>query len=127
MKQYITIIKQIERELTLKYGRLNLFGLFEREDLKNKWDVIISVNIPLDTKNVFLNEVITKFRMKLKPSAIIQISRFIYLEPNHEFVLNINGATQIENSDVEISNSTFSNVHIRHAIVLSSFRYQSAG
>jgi hypothetical protein len=127
MKQYITIIKQIERELTLKYGRLNLFGLFEREDLKNKWDVIISVNIPLDTKNVFLNEVITKFRMKLKPSAIIQISRFIYLEPNHEFVLNINGATQIENSDVEISNSTFINVHIRHAIVLSSFRYQSAG
>lgn len=127
MKQYISIIKQIERELTLKYGRLNLFGLFEREDLKDKWDVIISVNIPLDLKNELLNEVITKFRMKLKPSAIIQISRFIYLEPNHEFVLNINGAAHIENSDVEISNSTFNNVHIRHAIVLSSLRYQSAG
>lgn len=46
----INIIKEIEKEITVKYGKLNLFALLEREDLKDKWDVLISVAISLDKK-----------------------------------------------------------------------------
>ena len=116
----ISIIKEIEKEITVKYGKLNLFALLEREDLKDKWDVLISVAISLDKKNELLNDIINKFKSKLQPLELLQISRFIYLEPSHGFVLNINRVAQIENSEVEIKNSTFNNVQIGHAIIISS-------
>ena len=120
MKEFINIIKEIEKELSVIYGRLNLFGLFERDDLKGKWDVLISVNIPIDKKNELLKIVINLFNSKLNSSALIQISRFIYLEPNHEFVLNINMFANVENSDLEMRNCTINNIQIGHAIILSS-------
>jgi hypothetical protein len=117
----IAPIKEIARELSEEYGRLNLFALSEREDLKDKWDVLISVAIPSEKKNELINKVITKFRTKLQPSELIKISRFVYLEPNHAVVQNINYFTQVENSDIEIRNGTINNVRIGHAIVISSY------
>jgi hypothetical protein len=117
----IAPIKEIAKELTEEYGRLNLFALYEREDLKDKWDVLISVSIPKEKKNELINKVITKFRTKLQPSDLVQISRFVFLEPNHTLVQNINFFTQTENSDIEIRNGTINNVRIGHAIVISSY------
>jgi hypothetical protein len=117
----IAPIKEIARELSEEYGRLNLFALSEREDLKDKWDVLISVSIPSEKKKELINKVITKFRTKLQPSELIQISRFVFLEPNHAFVQNINYFTQVENSDIEIRNGTINNIRIGHAIVISSY------
>jgi hypothetical protein len=114
-------IKEIAKEITEEYGRLNLFALYEREDLKDKWDVLISVSIPKEKKNELINKVITKFRIKLQPSDLIKISRFVFLEPNYTLVQNINLFTQTENSDIEIRNSTINNVRIGHAIVISSY------
>jgi hypothetical protein len=117
----IAPIKEIAKELSEEYGRLNLFALSEREDLKDKWDVLISVSIPSEKKKELINKVRTKFRTKLQPSELIQISRFVFLEPNHAFVQNINYFTQVENSDIEIRNGTINNVRIAHAIVISSY------
>ena len=122
MKQYIDKIKLIERELTAEFGRLNLFALSEREDLKDKWDVLISLSIHSDKKKELINNVITKFRDNLDPDELIQISRFVYLEPNHPVVQYFNMFASVENSDVEIKNSSINNVRIGHAIVISSFR-----
>lgn len=122
MKQYIEKIKQIERALNKDYGRLNLFALAERDDLKDKWDVLVSISEAVANKKDVLNNVIIKFREKLKPSEFIQISRFVFLEPEHPFVQSINFLAQVENSDVEITNSMINNIKIGHVIVISSFR-----
>lgn len=122
MKQHIAIIRQIERDLTNEYGRLNLFALAERDDLKDKWDVLISISESIVNKKDLLNNVISRFRNSLNPADFIQISRFVYLEPNHPFVQSINMLAQVENGDVEISNSMINNIRIGHVIVFSSFR-----
>jgi len=124
MKQYIDTVKEIEKELAVEYGRLNLFGLFERDDLKNKWDVLFSVAIKWKNKKDFISKVITKFSTKLEPEALFKISRFIYLEPDDAFVLNINMLANVENSDVELNNCRINDLFVGHAIILSSFRQQ---
>jgi hypothetical protein len=114
------IIYGIADELTEEYGRLNLFALSEREDLKDKWGVLISVSIPSEKKNELIDKVITKFRTKLQPSELIQISRFVYLEPDQASVKVFNSLIQCNNSHIEIVNNTINNVRIGHAIVISS-------
>jgi hypothetical protein len=122
MRQYIDKLKKIGRELTKEYGPLNLFAFSEREDLNDKWDVLISVSpIPKNVKE-FINDLIKRFQKELLPSELVQISRFVFLEPNHPVVQHMNMFAHVENSDIEIRNSSINNVKIWHAIVLSSTR-----
>jgi len=122
MRQYIDKLKKIGRELTEEYGPLNLFAFSEREDLKDKWDVLISVSpIPKDVKE-FINKLIKRFQNDLLPSELVQISRFVFLEPNHPVVKHMNMFAHVENADIEIKNSSINNIKIRHAIVISSTR-----
>lgn len=122
MRQYIDKLKKIGKELAEEFGPLNLFAFSEREDLKDKWDVLISVSpIPKDVK-VFQNNLIKRFQKELLPPELIKISRFVFLEPNHPVVQHMNMFAHVENSDVEIRNSSINNVKIGHAIVISSIR-----
>lgn len=122
MRQYIDKLKKIGRELTKEFGPLNLFAFSEREDLNDKWDVLISVSpIPTNVKE-FINDLIKRFQKELLPSELVQISRFVFLEPNHPVVQHMNMFAHVENSDIEIRNSSINNVKIRHAIVISSTR-----
>ena len=122
MRQYIDKLKKIGRELTKEYGPLNLFAFSEREDLNDKWDVLISVSpIPKNVKE-FINDLIKRFQKELLPSELVQISWFVFLEPNHPVVQHMNMFAHVENSDIEIRNSSINNVKIWHAIVLSSTR-----
>lgn len=122
MKEYKGIIREICQALTEEYGKFNLFALLEREDLKGKWDVLISIKLAPEKKNLLIKAIIEKFKSGLDPAVLITISRFVYLKPNHPFVVGINTAIQIENSDTEIVNSRFNNVFISHAFVFSSSR-----
>ena len=122
MKEYIGIIRGICQSLTEEYGKFNLFAIFEREDLKGKWDVVISIKLAPEKKNLLLKTVIDKFKSGLNPDVLITISRFMYLKPDHPFVVGINNAIEIENSDTEIVRSRFNNVFISHAFVFTSTR-----
>lgn len=122
MKQYIDKFKSIGKEMSEEFGPLNLFALTEREDLKDKWDVLISISPPPKDQKDFLNILIKKFQKELSPSELIRISRFVYLEPNHPVVQYMNMFAHVENGDVEIKNSSINNIRIGHALVISSIR-----
>ncbi|MGW9686613.1 hypothetical protein [Flagellimonas sp. 2504JD1-5] len=122
MKGFIDKILTIEKKLSEEIGPFNLFALFEREDLMGKYDIVIS----LDLKDYKRNEIFGKIHSELKKTLsnveLLTFSRFLYLEPEHPFVLNINMAIKAEHSSAEIKNSVFNNVKIYHAFILSSIK-----
>jgi hypothetical protein len=125
MRDYDNIITKIGNRIADKYGKLNLFGLFERDDLKNKWDVLISVQIPLKNKSKLIEELIKEFKDNLPHRCILQISRFIFLKSDNKFVLNINSQVKLEESVVELNNCQNNNVNIQHAIIYESNNYKT--
>lgn len=123
MNEYSKEIIEIGKDISITFKTLNLFGIFEREDIQNKWDVIISTPLGKLKKNTILEKVVTFFNKRIPQEGLLKISRFIYLEPEHPFVLNINRVAKVNiPATLDLNNSTLNNVFIKHALIFSSKR-----
>tara|TARA_R110001583_G_scaffold19334_5_gene75714 strand:+ start:10440 stop:10814 length:375 start_codon:yes stop_codon:yes gene_type:complete len=122
MRDYIDKIIEVERKIEARLGRFNLFALLERDDVKDKWDVLISMSISLTQKNEVIKIIHGEFVKELPKEAIFKISRFVYLEPSNPIVQNFNMMVSVQHSNVEIKDSMINNLMIKNAFVISSQR-----
>ena len=118
-------LSELELILSKSIGEFNLFGLFEREDIPNRYDLLFSTSLNGRNKNELFKILHKEIRNHLSNDELIMISRFVFLEPNSPFVQTINGFTNIKNGCVEIVNSSFNNVLIKHAYIVTSQRMKS--
>lgn len=122
MRDYIAKITDVEKKMSKELGKFNLFALFERDDIEGKWDVLISMSISASRKNEIVKRVHAEFIKELPKDVIIDISRFVFLEPIHPIVQNLNMVAHVQHGNMEIRDSMFNNLFIRHAIIISSQR-----
>ena len=122
MKDYIKKIIEVEKRMSDELGKFNLFALFEREDVKDKWDVLISMSISAKHKNEIVKKIHAEFVKDLPSEAIMKISRFVFLEQSNPIVQNLNMMAHCVHSNMEIRNSMINNLNIIHAIVITSQR-----
>ncbi|WP_321319594.1 hypothetical protein [Labilibaculum sp.] len=122
MKEYIEKIIEVEMNMSNELGKFNLFALFERDDIKDKWDVIISMPISVNRKNEIIKKIHTEFLKELPKEVIIKISRFVFFEPSNPIVQNLNMMAHIEHGSFEVRDSMINNLMIKHALVITSQR-----
>ena len=123
MKNNIEKIIKIEKSISEKYGEFNLFAIIEREDIKGKWDVLISKVIKNNNeKNLLINDIHKSLVNELPKEEIIKLSRIVFQEPNSPVVQNINFMMHIEHGSADISNSSINNLRIGHMILITSKR-----
>tara|TARA_Y100000815_G_C13275647_1_gene474829 strand:+ start:597 stop:986 length:390 start_codon:yes stop_codon:yes gene_type:complete len=120
MRNFINKILDVEKIVSKKYGSFNLFALFERDDLKDRYDIVISLDLKERRKNEIFQAIHEELSKILDDNEMTKFSRFVYLSPTDPFVLNINMAANIEHSSMEINNTTFNSVKISHAFILTS-------
>jgi hypothetical protein len=70
MKEYIDKIIEVEKKVSEELGEFNLFVLFEREDIKDRWDILISMPFSEEMKN----EIITKFTRNYLKYCLMRLS-----------------------------------------------------
>lgn len=124
MNSFIDKILEVEKKVSNEIGEFNLFGLFEREDLKDRYDVVLSLDLKKMNKNDLFTIIHSEFRKILSNEQLVKFSRFVYLKPDDPFVLTLNMAMGVEHGSVEIKNSNFNNIPIKHAFLFSSKRKQ---
>jgi hypothetical protein len=92
----------IIREISQEKGPFILFGLFEREDLVGRWDVVVSAPwLNMNSKEDF-DYIADKIRSKLNNQEIMLLTRIIPLLPFDQFVKAVTSAINISDGSSEI-------------------------
>lgn len=122
MKTLVAKLLEVEETVSAQKGAFSLFALFLREDAADKWDLVISAPWIEADKEAALKLVAAQVTECLGPPAVTSISRIILVEPTSPAVNAINQAFRVEHSMVEVRDSNFFGLAIRHAYIFASGR-----
>jgi len=120
MKKYIDSFIMIEREIVKEKGALSLFALFLREDSIDRWDLLISSPNFEKKEKEALVYVVGKLRSILKKEELKLISRIIILREKNKVLEAIHKAIKTEHSGIEVKDSIFFGLKIKHAFIITS-------
>lgn len=122
MNELTEKIAQVEAEISKERGPFKLFAIFEREDLFNRWDVVISARWAGVDKQESLNYLSAELKRVLNPADLTAVSRIVMLQPSDEPVRAITDAIDVEHGRVEIDETNQFGLPIRHGYVITSKR-----
>jgi hypothetical protein len=120
MTEFINKFKAIEREIADERGGIVLFGLFEREDLPGKWDVVISAPWVRENWPEALDYVIGIAHSRLTREEIISVSKYVLLRPSEEFVRELNKIVHVEHGLAELRDLVVNGMAMTRAYVITS-------
>ncbi len=119
MKIFLEKTKKIEKIISDKKGSFELFAVFLREDTIDKWDIIMTAPwLKKDDMNL-LRDIAEIVKGSLNED-LIKLSRIVVLENNHEAVKTIIKSIHVEHGEIEIQNSNFFGLFIKHAHIITS-------
>lgn len=119
VKEIVTKLLNIEKEISYNKGPFNLFALFLR-DGENKWDLLISSAWIDKEKYESLRYIASRIQRELTKEELLEISGIEIIDHN-DFALNeIYKNTSVEHSIVEKTNGDFFGVMIRRAYIITS-------
>ncbi len=112
--------EKLESDISAEKGEFSLFALFLREDLPDRWDLMISAPwASADTKSA-LKYLIARIKADLGPAELTQLSRIVFIDPAEASVQNLNRAIQVEHGAVEVRDCNFFGLEIKHAFIITS-------
>jgi hypothetical protein len=118
-------LRKVMREVAAEKGDFNLFGLFLREE-SDKWDLVVSSPWLEQGKMKALGELAEKVGSELGQEQILSLSRIVTLASDDPSFEAITKAISVDNGNVEIRNSEFFGLPIKHAYIFQSKRPQPA-
>ena len=122
MKAPAEALLQVERSISREKGPFSLFALFLREEAPGKWDLVVSAPWIEKDKRSALKLLSERVQRSLAASDLLSISRIGLADPSDPAVGAINRAWRVEHSSVEVRDSTFFGLQIKHALIFASNR-----
>lgn len=110
----------IEKEVAKEKGSFVLFGLFEREDTPNMWDMVISASWLDVKKKENYDYFARKINAKLTAQEVVMLSRIVLLAPSEPFVERVTSAVKTQHNNPRFTNCIFNGVFIKDAYIISS-------
>jgi hypothetical protein len=118
---------KVEKALAEEKGPFALFALFLREDAPDKWDLVVSAPWVEADKESALKLISSKVREFIKPPDLFAVSRVVIVEPTSPAVQAINQAFDTQHSTIEVKDSNFFGLAIKHAHIFASQRGEAGG
>ena len=122
MKAPTDALLQVERSVAAEKGPFALFALLLREEAADKWDLVVSAPWIEENKGAALKLISERIKGSLASSDLPTISRIVIADPSDPAVDSINRAISVEHSVVEVKDSTFFGLQIKHAHIFASNR-----
>lgn len=114
-------IRRVEEDISREKGSLNLFALFEREDVWDLWDVVISApwaRRDLETYG-YLSDILKRH---LTTEELMRVARTVVLPASEEPVLSINEVYDVEHGEVEMSRPARFGLPVKFGYIITSRR-----
>lgn len=114
----------LERRLARERGPFSFFGLFLREDASGKWDLVVAADW-IDEDRIKALQYLAKELQSELAKDVTVLSRIVLMEQDgldamHRFI-------QTEHSDMEVRDSVFFGLSIKHAFIVTSMRRDGDG
>lgn len=122
MNNLVSKLQTVERYFATANGEFELFALFLREDSVDKWDLLVSAPWIERDKQAGLREIVLKVQETLTEDELIQLSRIVLIDVSNQSLEAIHRAVNIEHGSVEVNDSNFFGVAIKHAFIITSKR-----
>lgn len=113
---------ELESQIAADKGGFTLFALFMREDAPDRWDLIVSAQWTGDDKRGTVNYFVNEIKSRLGEPGLTSLSRIVVVDPQDAAVQAINRTIQIEHGTVEMRDSNFFGLPIKHAYIITSKR-----
>ncbi len=111
---------RLEAEIAQERGDFTFFALFMREDVPDRWDLIISAPWVGEDKHGAVDYLIDQIKSKLGKEDLIWLSRIVPVDPDDVAVQDLNRTIQVEHGNVEVRDSNFFGLAIKRAHIITS-------
>ncbi|HHC24317.1 MAG TPA: hypothetical protein ENK58_02715 [Desulfobacterales bacterium] len=120
-KKLIEKLISIENEIAGEKGPFLLFGLFEREDSPNMWDIVVSSPWIDKNRRKTSEYIIDKINSELTPEEMITLSAVVVLYPTNDFVRDVTGEVdEVEHRSERLTNCVFNGITMKNAHIITS-------
>ena len=121
MNQITEKLRQVEQEIAAEKGPLNLFAFLEREDLSERWDVVVSARwAKFDEPTLrYVGEVLNRH---LTPPEMTSVARIVILEPAEDPVRSLNDAYDVEHGQLELTHPSRFGLPVKYGYIITSRR-----
>lgn len=110
----------LESHIAESKGDFTLFALFEREEVPDRWDLMIAAPWVGSDRRAAVTYVVDAIDSFLGSEALRDLSRIVVLDPNEAPVKALNQAIRAEHGSVEVRDSNFFGLPIKHAYIITS-------
>lgn len=122
MNEVVDKFAALEAQIAERKGDFSLFALFLREDVPDRWDLVISAPWVGQKKQEAVDYVIAEIKSRLGSQNLITLSRIVLVDPDDASVRAVNKAFHVEHGRVEVKDSNFFGLPIKHAFIITSKR-----
>ena len=111
---------RLEAEIAQEKGDFTLFALFMREDVPDRWDLIVSAPWVGEDKRGAVDYLVGQIKSRLDAGVLTHLSRIVPVDPQDAAVQDLNRAIQVEHGNVEVNDSNFFGLAIKRAHIITS-------
>ena len=118
---FIDSMVEVERELSQKFGPFALFALFQRDNGRRKYDVVVSASwLPEAWSLEDMQRVASPVTARLPQTGRTEFSHISIVQPFEEGVQEIHRLVQTVHEPVEFWSRPFFDKDLRHAVIITS-------
>ena len=121
MNQLTNKVQQVEREIATDNRQFNLFALLEREDLANRWDLVIAAPWAKHDEQT-LRYIVDALKRHLDPVEMVFLARIVILDATENPVRAINESYNVEHGQIELNDPARFGLPVKHGYIITSRR-----
>jgi len=111
----------VERDIASEKGPLNLFAFFERDDVYDRWDVVVAAPWARHDRET-LKYVADVIKRHLTPQEMVRLSRIVVLDAAEDPVKSLTEAYEVEHGQVRLTDPEDFNLPVRRGYIITARR-----
>jgi len=121
MSELTDKVRSVERDMAEAKGQFNLFALLEREDLADRWDLVIAAPWAKHDEST-LRYVVEMLKRRLNATDMTLLARIVILEATEDPVRAINDSFSVEHGRLELNDPERFGLPVKHGYIITSLR-----
>jgi hypothetical protein len=121
MNQLTAKVRKLEQDIAAEKGPLNLLALLERDDLSDRWDLVVSASWAKQDEPT-LRYLADAIKRHLSPAEMTLLARVVVLDAAEDPVKTITESYDVEHGSVEMNDPESFDLPAKHGYIITSRR-----
>jgi hypothetical protein len=114
--------RALESRIATEKGGFTLFALLMREDVPDRWDLMVSAPWVGADKRAAVDYLVNQIKVQLGQQDLTSLARIVVVDPQDSAVKAFNGLVDTEHGGVEVRDSNLFGLPVKHAFIITSKR-----